>query len=90
VRGEFGQQVVKLKDETDRLITKVGHARRAETRHVLAVELDAPGGGLIERAHDVQERGFARTRGADDGDHFAAAYLEVDAFSTSIVRPPCS
>ena len=46
---------------------------------VAAGDLHDAGGRPVEAAQDLQQRGLAGTRGANDGDAFAGAHAEIHA-----------
>ena len=77
-RRQVAQQVVALEDETE-----VAAPQRRERIGVERVRL-APGhavaaaGGPVQAAQDVHQRGLARARLADDGNHLARTDVEVD------------
>src|SRR6266487_896404 len=50
-----------------------------ESRDLLAPEDDPAGGGSVQAADDVEERGLARPIGADDGEHLALSDHEAHA-----------
>jgi hypothetical protein len=58
---------------TQRRQLTVGHPGDVE-----AGDTDHPGGGAVEGAHHVQERGLSRAGGADDGDELAGGDGEGD------------
>ena len=78
-RGEFGEELVELKDESDMLVAEVGQFATVERQHVGTVDKEATGIGLVERADDLKQRGFARAAWAYDTDNFAFLDVEVDA-----------
>ena len=49
-----------------------------EFREVDARDQHAAGAGLIESREQRQQRGFARARGADDGQGFAGSHSQAD------------
>jgi len=78
-RREFGEELVELKDESDVPVAEVGQFATVERQHVGAVDKEAARIGLVERADDLEQRGFARAAGAYDTDNFAFLDVEVDA-----------
>ena len=77
--AEAGQQVVGLEDEADFPVANVGQLVVAQRSHVLAVQGVGAGGGNVQAAQDVHERGLAGAGDAHDCDHFAAGDAEVHA-----------
>ena len=49
-----------------------------EVAEVVAVEGDAPGGGVVEAGQERDQRGLAGAGGPDDRDHLAGRHVEVD------------
>ncbi|MNF61755.1 hypothetical protein D3C84_434150 [compost metagenome] len=68
-----GNQVVALEDEAERLAAQPGELVVVEVGDVLAGETVAAFAGAVQAAEDVHQGGFARARGADDGDELAGA-----------------
>src|SRR5690349_9456820 len=64
--GEFRQQMMELVDEAERLTADFGAAALGQMRGGLAIDEDLTRGRLFEQARDVEQRGFARTRLADE------------------------
>lgn len=78
-RREFGEELVELKDESDVLVAEVGQFATVKRQHVGAVDKEAAGVGLVERADDLEQRGFACAARPYDADNFAFLDVEVDA-----------
>ena len=78
-RGELRQQVMELVDEAEVHVPPAALLGRAHLREVAAFQRDAPGGGPVEPAQQVQQRALARARGADDRDEFALSDFKIDA-----------
>jgi hypothetical protein len=70
---------MELEHEADRSVAEVGQRGGAELGDVPSAEAQLAGGGQIEGAEDVQERGLADARGAHDGDHLPRLEGEGDA-----------
>ena len=79
-RGELGQELMELKDEAHVHVAKDGALGVAELHHIYAIDNDTAAVGLVERAHNLQERGLACTAWANDADYLASLYVEVNAF----------
>ena len=71
------QQVERLEDEADVRAAQLGELRVVHLRDVLAGDVDAAGGRLVEPGQDVHQRGLAGPRGAHDRGELAAR--DVDA-----------
>ena len=78
--GKFRKQLVELEYETNVPIAKLRERTFGETGDVGADHLNRSFIGAIERAHDLEEGGFARTRGADNAHDFALVDGQIDAF----------
>ena len=78
-RGEFGEELVELKDESDMPVAEVGQFATVERQHVGTVDKEAARIGLVECADDLEQRGFACAAGPYDADNFAFFNVEVDA-----------
>ncbi|MNT02675.1 hypothetical protein D3C72_1371810 [compost metagenome] len=73
-------EVVALEDEAEVLAPQRGERVAVERADVLARHGVGAGARPVEAAEDVHERRLARARGADDGQHFAVADVQVDIF----------
>ena len=69
---------MRLKNEADLPIPHGGEFKIIELIQVPPVQLDGSAGRFIEGADDLQQRAFARTGRADDGEGFTALYFERD------------
>ncbi len=78
-RGQFGQQVIELKDEPKSPVPHQVALALGQFVDALALEEDLACLGPIEQAQDVQERALARPAGAHDREHFASLDFEIDA-----------
>ena len=76
---KFGQQVVKLVDKPDVTIAQFGARHLVAAVHGLAVDKDLALRRVVETAQDLQQRGLARARRADDRDSFRRRNVEVNA-----------
>ena len=76
-RAELGQQMVKLVHETQIAVAPQALLCRAQGGQQLALELHRALGGGIQPAQQMQQRAFARTRSAHDGQRFARTHLQV-------------
>jgi hypothetical protein len=76
---ERGQQIELLEDEGDAMLAQAGALGVVEGGKVDAVDDDAAAGGAGEAAKEVEERGFARAGGTDDGHELAALDGKRDA-----------
>jgi hypothetical protein len=75
--GEVGDEVVKLEDEADFVAEHVEAA--AVAIDFDAVEEDAASVGFVEATEEMEQRAFAATGGAAEGDGLAGDGFEVDA-----------
>jgi hypothetical protein len=80
-RAEFRQQVVKLVDKAQVLVAQPALRRRIQLRQRLAQQLHRAAGGRVQPAQQVQQRAFARARGADDGQRLAGLHVQVHALA---------
>ena len=72
------QQVEELEDEADLVAADAGQRVVRQAAQGFAVDGDDAGGGAIESAEQVEQRGLSRARGSDDRDHLAAGDGESD------------
>ncbi len=70
--GVLGQEVL-LEDEPDPGGPQEGHVLVGHRCRVQPGDPHAAAGGPVERAHQLQQRGLARPRGADDPDQLPRA-----------------
>ena len=76
---EFGQQVVELEDEAERLVAQLIAALRRQVVDASAVEEDFALVGPVEGAEQVQQRALAGAGGADDAEELARLDLQIEA-----------
>ena len=76
--GEFREQEMELEDEAERLEPKLRADILVHPRGGLAEDEDIAGGGRIQQAQKIHQRGFARARGAGDGHEFPRMDRKVD------------
>ena len=72
------EEMVALENESDAAIADFGDFLVVERRDFLAAEQDFSGSGAIERADQIEQRAFAGTGRADDGERFAGRDGEVE------------
>ena len=70
--GQRWDQVEELEDEADVLATEQRELLAVHAPDLLAVEHDRAAGRGVDAADEVQQRGLARARGAQNGDELAA------------------
>jgi hypothetical protein len=68
--------MVALENETHLAIAKKSQLLGIKLTEVTPVKSESAAGGLIKRAYEVEQGAFAATRGANNGDRFAACHLE--------------
>ena len=78
LRIEGGQQVEFLEDESDLALAQPGALGVGELRKVVAVNDDVAGVGASQSAQQVEKRGFAAARRADDADKFSLLHAKGD------------
>ena len=78
-RREVGHQVVKLEDEADVRSPVIRQLGTAQAGDLLAADGNGAAGGLVHAAQQVQNRGLARTAGAQHHGQLALLHLETDA-----------
>src|ERR1700691_5406183 len=64
--------MMKLVDEANAAVAQLATLALAKRVDIAAVDLNVPGVGAIEPAQDLQQRGLAGARGANDGEPLAA------------------
>ena len=64
-------QVEALEDEADIALANLRALLFFEVANFFVAQVIVALGGVVEQAQDIQERGFAATRGAHDGDELA-------------------
>ena len=67
------QKLVELEDKADMAVAEIGQFVGRKARHVDAVDGDRSTVGAVEGAYDLQQRGLAGTRRANDRHDFALA-----------------
>ena len=78
-RAGAGQQVEGLEHEADFLVADAGELVVVHFADQVAVEVVQAGGGRIQAADQVHQRGLAGAGGAHDGDVLALLDFDVDA-----------
>ena len=78
-RGQVGHQVVELKHEAHVQPPVFRQLPAGQAGDLLAAHDDLAGGDLVHAAQQVQNRGLARTAGAQHHGQFALLHLETDA-----------
>ena len=74
--GEVGHEVVELEDEADRVAAVAGQLGGREGGDLAVAEPDPAGGGRVQPADDVQDRGLARAAGPDHHQQLARVDLQ--------------
>ena len=95
MRSAFGarQQVEGLEDEADFLVADFGQLVVVHLADADAVQFVVAGGGRVQAADQVHQRGFARAGRPHDGDVFAALDFQrhvaqgVDGLRAHLVAP---
>src|SRR5262245_3642719 len=75
---QAGQQVEKLKDEADLVPAETRPFGIPHRGDVASIDSYRTGRRSIQRAHQIQQRRFARPGGSDDGYNLAAIDAESD------------
>ena len=70
-RGKRRNEVVELEDEADVVAAVLGELLVVGLAQFLPVIADVAGGGAVEPAEDIQQRGLAAARGAEQDDELA-------------------
>jgi hypothetical protein len=78
-RRRAREQIETLKDKSDLRVADIRQFIPAQPGHVHAVEPVIAGGGPVEAADDIHQRGFARTARAHDGHELAGLNRQRDA-----------
>ena len=78
--GKLGQQVVELEDEPKLFVAEMGFFHGRHVRQAFALEQYLARGRRVQRAEQVEEGGFARSRRSDDGEGFASTDGQVHIF----------
>jgi hypothetical protein len=77
-KGALGQEVVRLKHETDLAVPHRCKFEIVQPTHVPAAQQDLAAGWPIQGADDLQEGALARSRWADDGERFTGRDFETN------------
>ena len=77
---------MKLPDETDFAVTKIGGAIPGERIQLQLRAVYVTGGSAIKRAQDVQQGTLAGARLADNGQHLALVHLKRQVIKEQQVR----
>ena len=88
MRAGPGKEVEALEDEAEPAVADAGQRVAVERRHVLPVEQVAPGGGPVEAAEDVHQRGLAAPRRTPDGHELAGGDLQAHAAERAHLHVP--
>ena len=84
--AQHRHQVVVLEDKADLLAAEDGGLLAGKVCKLGAAHLDAALGGGVQPAQHVEQGGFARTGGADDGGEFAALDVQVHPVQRAHLR----
>ena len=76
---ELGQELMELKHEADGCVAETCEPRGRECAYIRAVVDHRAGGGAVERAHDLEQSGFACSAWADDAHNLPLVDGEVNA-----------
>ena len=76
-RAQLRQQVVKLENKTERLISQEIALLGRQIIDAFAIQKNAAIIGLVERAEHVQQRAFAAAGAADDAEKLAGEHVEI-------------
>ena len=87
-RGRGVDEVVALEDEAERLAPQPSQLVAVEARDILAHEPVGAGGGAIQAAEDVHQRGLARPRRAHDRKVLARIDLQAHPVQDLDVEVP--
>ena len=71
---------MELKHEPDAPVTEIRHLLAAQAFHGNPVEPDASAVRLVQRPHNLQQRGLSGTARPHDAHHLALTDIEVDSF----------
>ena len=78
--GERGDQVVRLKNETDLAAAQQRHLIFGQPANVLAVEQNLSAGWRVEARHQSQQRALPAPRRTHDGGKLAGRDFQIDTF----------
>ena len=87
---QFGNQVEGLKDKTNVLPPEHGQLLLGQGKHILPVDPDAARCGIVQRAHNIQQRAFAGAGFSNDGNKFPPADGERNLIQRMNRRFACS
>ena len=79
-RGEGGEEIEFLEDESDFMAAKLGSGGVTERGEVVAIEHDTSTRGAGEATHHMQHGGFTASGGPHDGKEIAGH--DFDAYTT--------
>ena len=77
-RAELGEQVVELVDEPQLPVAEPGLGTAVPAMDILPLEQHGAAGGVVERPHQVQQGGLARTRATHHRQHLPRGDGQVD------------
>src|SRR5687767_9882344 len=77
-RGELGKERMLLPDVADGEVAELGQPRVVQREDVAGAVKNGAGGGTVQCAEQMEERGFTRSGGTDDGDPFPGGELEIE------------
>lgn len=77
-RAELGEQVVKLINEPQLAVAKSRLGTAVPAVNILPLEQHSTAGGVVERAHQMQQGGLARPRAAHHRQHLAGCNTEIN------------
>src|SRR5258706_5310762 len=78
-RREFGQQMMKLINESELAIAQIAAGGLVQRLDIASADQDLAARRGVEPTEQMQQRAFAGARCADDSDALALVYREVDA-----------
>ncbi len=79
-RRKIAEQVVKLEDEAEFVITEIGHRAIVHREKIVAFEHHLAARWGFEAAEHMQQRGLADAGLADDRDLIAGYHVEIELF----------
>ena len=74
--GQLRQEMMRLENEPNLLVTDCGQLRFVELAEILSVQPDMAGGRLVKRADDIEQRALAGTGWPDDRHRFTGRDVE--------------
>ena len=78
-RGEFGQEMIRLKNKTDAAVAEMRQLTFGERGEILSGKKDFARVGRIQAANQMEQGAFARAGRAAQREKFAARHVEVHA-----------